>query len=261
VKLVPQKNTHKYILDLAVLSKGLAGEAGGGNTLLNRESVGAEVGRVCAGNSAEVEVGVELEVEVEADGNNADTGFSFFIHFDDQAIAEAFFLGRLEVGADIGVDVRIGAGVETGVGADVVTGMGVRMVTGMGVGVVTGMGVGVVDEMGVGVVTGMGTGVVTGMGVEVVTGMGVGVVTGMGAGVVTGIGAGETGVRAGIGVSKGLSVVCHFLDQDMAEDFFFSKSADFFFSRTVNLTGGCVGGGGDVIVTDTGFSIKGFSVV
>ena len=237
MKPVLQNNTHKYILDLAVLSKGLAGEAGGGSTLLNRESVGAEVGRVCAGNSAEVEVGVELEVEVEADGNNADTRFPFFIHFDDQAIAEDFFLGRLEVGVDIGMGVRIGAGVETGVGADVVTGMGVRMVTGMGVEVVA--------EVGAGVVTGIGGEVVAGMG----------------AGVVTGMGAEETGVRTGIDVSKGLSVVCHFLDQDIAEDFFFSKSADFFFSRTDNLTGGCVGGGDDVIVTDTGFSIKGLSVV
>jgi hypothetical protein len=129
----------------------------------------------------------------------------------------------------------------------------------MGAGVVTGMGV--MTGMEVEVVAGMGVEVVAGMGVGVVTGIKVGVVTGMGAGVVTGIGAGETGVRAGIDVSKGLSVVCHFLDQDIAEDFFFSKSADFFFSRTVNLTGGCVGGGGDVIVTDTGFSTKGLSVV
>jgi hypothetical protein len=131
----------------------------------------------------------------------------------------------------------------------------------MEVGVVTGMEVGVVTGMEVGVVTGMEVGVVTGMGARVVTGMAVGVVTGMGAGVVTGMGAGETGVRTGIDVSKGLSVVCHFFDQDIAEDFFFSKSADFFFSKTVNLTGDGVGGGGDAIVTDTGFSTKGFSVV
>jgi hypothetical protein len=146
-------------------------------------------------------------------------------------------------------------------GAGVVTGMGVEVVTGMGVEVVVGMGAGVVTGMGVEVVTGMGVEVVTGMGVGVVTGMGVEVVARMGAGVVTGMGAGETGVRTGIDVSKGLSVVCHFLDQDIAEDFFFSKSADFLFSRTVNLTGGCVGGGGDVIVTDTGFFTKGLSVV
>ncbi len=139
--------------------------------------------------------------------------------------------------------------------------MGVEVVTRMGVEVVVGMGVGVVTEIGAGVVTGMGIKVVTGMGVGMVTGMGVEVVTGMGAGVVTGMGAKETGVRTGIDVSKGLSVVCHFLDQDIAEDFFFSKSADFFFSRMVNLTGGCVGGGDDVIVTDTGFSSKGLSVV
>ncbi len=62
-------------MDLAVLSKGLAGETGGESKLLNRGSTGAgvEIDRVCAGTSAEVGVGADLGVEVEADGNSAES--------------------------------------------------------------------------------------------------------------------------------------------------------------------------------------------